>query len=160
MRNKFERKRHLLSTLCTCGWTNVIAGRGGRFRGEKMHVSKIRPTEQIVVDHAQLATLYQQMGDVSAEEVVCRALEELALRLAECGALYEQQDWLPLRKIARSLGPVADQIGMTQLSGIARSVADSIDQADPTALAATLSRLVRVGEQSLTQVWNAHEQLI
>ena len=122
-----------------------------------MHVLQIRPVEQIDVDQERLSALYAQLGLSGAEDVVCRAMEELALRLSHCDRLYRTKDWKELRKNARSLIAIADQIGMQMLSQISADVTGCIDTGDTNALAATLSRLLRVGERSLTVIWDMSE---
>ena len=119
-----------------------------------MQVLHIRPVEQVRLDQNCLATLYAQLGEAGAEDVVCRALEELALRLGQCETLYREAEWTRLRKNTRSLIAIGDQVGMSALSRIASDVTRCIDQGDGTAVAATLARLIRVGERSLTAVWD------
>lgn len=119
-----------------------------------MQVLQIKLMERVQVDQNRLGALYSELGEAGAEDVVCRALEELALRLSHCETLFADNRWAELRKNARSLIAIADQIGMSALSTVAGSVTDSIDQGDLTAVAATVSRLIRVGERSLTAVWN------
>lgn len=122
-----------------------------------MQVLHMKPVEQIVLDQDRLGALYSELGASAAEDVVCRAMEELALRLTRCDALYHQNDWAGLRKNTRSLIAIADQVGMFTLSRVAADVTASVDQNDPVALAATLSRLIRTGERSLTAVWDMHD---
>ncbi|MBD3665630.1 hypothetical protein [Sulfitobacter aestuariivivens] len=117
-------------------------------------VLQFRPTERVRLDPDRLGSLYAQLGESSAEDVVCRALEELALRLTQCDELYHAQDWPALRKNTRSLVAIADQIGMLMLSKVAGDVTHCIDEGNATALAATLSRLLRIGERSLTAIWD------
>ncbi|MEM6938928.1 MAG: hypothetical protein AAF943_00620 [Pseudomonadota bacterium] len=113
--------------------------------------------EKVRVDHDRLGALYAQLGASGAEDIVCRALEELALRLSHCEVLYRESALTDLRKNARSLIAISDQIGMPALSTAARSVTDCIDRNDPVALAATLSRLIRIGERSLIAVWDMQD---
>ncbi|MDF1726307.1 MAG: hypothetical protein P1U53_01030 [Sulfitobacter sp.] len=119
-----------------------------------MAVHQLRPNEGVTVDQDRLGLLYHQLGDAGAEEVVCRALEELSQRLARTERLYREGAEGALRKNTRLLMAIADQMGMAALARCARDVTLCLDQADPTALAATLSRLLRIGEQSLTAVWD------
>ena len=93
-----------------------------------------------------------QLGAVAADNVLRRALEELALRLSHAERLYQRDDLSELRKNARSLKAISHQVGMTRLGRVAGDVALCIDQADSNALAATLSRLIRVGDRSLSEV--------
>ncbi len=110
--------------------------------------------ERIRLDSDQLHSLYEQLGDVGAEEVVCRAMEELAVRLSLIERLYRQDRHGEMRKSARSLTGIAEQIGMNTLSRVAGDVIICIDTCDEVAMAATLSRLLRIGEQSLTEIWD------
>lgn len=122
-----------------------------------MQVLQIRPLEQVSVDQDRLGALYSQLGEASAEDVVCRALEELALRMSHCDRLYRDQSWPELRKNTRSLIAIADQIGMQKLSQVAGDVTACIDVVDTNGLAATLSRLLRIGERSLTAIWDMQD---
>jgi hypothetical protein len=121
------------------------------------HVLKIRLQETVSVDQDRLGALYAQMGETGAEDVVCRAMEELALRLAQCSRLYRAGNWGDLRKCTRSLIAIADQIGMTVLSRVAQDVTDCVDRMDETAVAATLARLIRIGDQSLSAIWDLQD---
>ncbi len=121
-------------------------------------VMKIRPSESVQVDQERLGALYMQLGEANAEDVVCRAMEELALRMAQCERLYRENRLSELRKNARSLIAIADQIGMSSLGRVAGDVTLCVDDKDEVALAATLSRLLRIGERSLTAIWD-HQDL-
>lgn len=122
-----------------------------------MQVLHIKPMETVRVDHDRLGALYSQLGDAGAEDVVCRALEELALRLGQCEAFFRASAWADLRKNSRTLVAIADQVGMSTLSRVAGDVTCCIDRGDVTAIAATLSRLIRLGERSLTAIWDMQE---
>lgn len=98
-----------------------------------------------------------QLGENSAEDVVCRAIEELAVRLTHCERLWRKNDTAQLRKSARALVAIADQVGMTAMADVAKDVTTAIDADDPPAVAATLFRLIRVGETSLTAVWEQQD---
>lgn len=113
--------------------------------------------ETVRLDHDRVEALYRQLGEVGAENVICRAIEELAVRLAHCERLWRTGSPEELRKSARSLIAIADQIGMTALARVAGDVTNAIDAGDPVALGATLCRLVRIGERSLTAVWDLQD---
>ena len=91
-----------------------------------MYVLQMRPVEQVRVDQERLGILYDQLGESGAEDVVCRAMEELALRMSHCDRLYQASNWLELRKNCRSLIAIAEQVGLQQLaaSGLARAVSE------------------------------------
>lgn len=113
------------------------------------------PDEIVRLEPDRLVELCLQMGERGAEDVVCRAIEELALRLGKCERLWRAQDRAGLCKCARSLIAIADQIGMTTLARVAQDVTDCADSQDPAALGATLSRLMRIGDRSLSTVWES-----
>lgn len=102
----------------------------------------------------RLEELYTQLGEAGAEDVVCRALEELAARLSQTERCYRERRVADMRKSARSLVAIADQIGMHTLSRVAADVASCADQRDPVAIAATLTRLMHIGERSLSEIWD------
>jgi len=97
------------------------------------------------------------MGPEDADDVVGRAAEELALRLSHCETQWRQKDAQGFRKSARSLVAIADQIGMLKLARVAGDVTACIDRDDAVATAATLARLLRVGETSLSAVWDLQD---
>lgn len=123
-------------------------------------ITQIRPAETIRVDHDRLGALYTEMGHAGAEEVVCRAMEELALRMAHCDRLYRSGDMMELRKSSRSLIAIAEQIGMHLLARVAGDVMECVDAGDRIALAATLGRLMRTGEGSLSAIWDLQDLTI
>jgi predicted deacylase len=89
--------------------------------------------------------------------VLCRTVEELAVRLSNCERHWRQRDWEALRKCAKSLVAIADQIGMTALARVAGDVTGAVDAGDAVAAGATLGRLIRVGERSLTAIWDQQD---
>ena len=92
-----------------------------------MQVMNIRPTEQVSVDQERLGALYSQLGEAGAEDVVCRAMEELALRMSSCDRLYWAQDWVGLRKGTHSLTAIDEQNGLQALGRVAADVSACID---------------------------------
>ncbi len=117
----------------------------------------LQQCESVRLDTDRLAGLYRQLGEDSAEDVLCRAVEEMAARLSNCEQLWRRRDWLGLRKSARSLVAMADQVGMTALARVAGDVTDTVDSGDAVAAGATLFRLIRVGERSLLAVWDQQD---
>lgn len=130
-------------------WVNVVA-----------NILTVMHSETVRLDPDKLSALYEQLGEAGAEDVVCRAIEEMAVRLTHCERLWRQNDLMNLRKSARSLIAMAEQIGMTALATIAKDVTEAIDAEDGPAVAAILFRLMRVGERSLTAVWDQQDMTI
>lgn len=120
-------------------------------------VLNIRLSETVHVDHDRLGALYAEMGADAAEDVVCRAMEELALRLSHSSRMYAEGEVPELRKCAKSLIAISEQIGMFKLARVAGDVVETIDAMDTPATAATLARLLRIGEQSLAAIWDLQD---
>ncbi len=120
----------------------------------------LQPRERAELDPDRLEKLYEQLGPDGAEDVVCRALEEVALRLSHTEKCYCTGHWEDMRKSARSLIAIADQIGMGMLARVARDVTTSIDAQDGPSVAATLSRLLRIGDLSLNEIWDLQDKTL
>lgn len=121
------------------------------------NVIEIRLAEQIQLDRVRLGMLYSQLGETGADSVICRAMEEIASRLAQCEKHWHARNYPVLRKQARSLIAIADQVGMHRLAQVARDVTICVDSKDDIAIAATLSRLLRIGERSLSAIWSIED---
>lgn len=120
-------------------------------------VTVLQQGEGPCIDGDMLDVLYQKLGARAAENLLSHAIEELAVSLTLAGDLYEAANIPDLRRTVVDLGRVADQIGLTGMSLVAHHVIRSIDQSDGVALAATMARLVRVGQSSLTAIWDGQE---
>lgn len=117
----------------------------------------LRPHENVRLNPNRMTELFVQLGNRGAENVVCRAMEELAVRLADIEAAFWQSEFDIVGKGARGLIAIAEQIGLNGLSQTARHVTVAASQKDPTAVAATVARLIRMGDKSLTAVWDARD---
>lgn len=121
------------------------------------HVITLEHKESVRLDSQRLSDLCSQLGDANAQDVLCRTIEELALRLSNCERFWRRRDWAALRKCAKSLVAISDQVGMSVLARVAGDVVTSVDAGDAVATGATLNRLIRVGERSLTAVWDQQD---
>ncbi|PWE36507.1 hypothetical protein DD563_11395 [Pelagicola sp. LXJ1103] len=120
-------------------------------------VTMLKQDETVRLDPDRLKALYVQLGEAGAEDVVCRALEELAVRLSHTERCYREGREADLRKSARSLVAISEQIGMGTLARVASNVVACVDLGDAVALAATLARLLRIGERSLSEIWELQD---
>jgi hypothetical protein len=109
------------------------------------------------MDRAQIETLCTDLGPHAAEDVVCRAMEELAQRLCHLQQQALAGPREDLHKGLRALAAIADQIGMCSLRKVALDVMACIELGDAVAEAATLARLARIGERSLNALWDLNE---
>ena len=124
------------------------------------YVKLLSQDETVQLDPGRLEELYLQLGETGAEEVVCRALEELTVRLSKVERNYREMRRQEMRKNARSLAAIGEQIGMLMLARVARDVTCCIDIGDEAALAATLARLMRIGEVSLSEIWEVKDMSV
>jgi hypothetical protein len=154
---RFEQPRGNLLTTTGAQIGNVPWGHT-KFRVNVVaNILTVMQAENVRLDPDKLGELYTQLGETAAEDVVCRAIEELAVRLTHCERLWRQNNMADLRKNARSLIAIADQIGMSAMAMIARDVTHAVDNEDVAAIASILFRLLRVGERSLTAVWDQQD---
>ncbi|MBC7133791.1 MAG: hypothetical protein H5U16_11900 [Roseovarius sp.] len=117
-------------------------------------IMSLQQREEVRLDTDRLEILYRQLGESGAENVVCRALEEIAARLAQAERDYRAAQFAQMRKNCRSLIAMADQVGMSLLARVAGDVTASIDAGDGIALAATFARLLRIADRSLCEIWD------
>lgn len=125
-----------------------------------MGVTYLKQCETAGLNFDQLDALCTQLGPTGAEDVMRRAMEELALRLNHAERLFREGDLEALGRATKSLIAIADQIGMGKLARVAGDVTSAVEAGDSAATAATLARLLRVGERSLLDVWDLQDLTI
>lgn len=109
------------------------------------------------MESAQIEVLCNDLGRLGAEDVICRATEDLGQRLFEIQDLARRGPREDLYKALRAVGAVAEQIGLAGLAQVAQDVRLCIDRGDPVGEAATLARLARSGESSLSELWSLQD---
>ncbi len=105
--------------------------------------------ERVQQDGEPIATIYRNLGTSSAEQVVTRALGELALTMAGLASQVRAHDMQDLARQLRRLQRMSENLGMVSLGLVAGDVRDCLDRADVTAFSAVWARLVRTAEKSL-----------
>ncbi|HMM08050.1 MAG TPA: hypothetical protein PKA35_02895 [Paracoccus solventivorans] len=111
-------------------------------------------TEKVQIDSRRLAEIVDELGETAAHDVLTLALEQLARGLQDLRAAAAQGDAAALAMRAEMLARLAWQLGMTSLAGVAVDVAVCAERRDDIGLAATLGRLMRIGNRSLTEIWD------
>lgn len=119
-------------------------------------VTRLYHAEAVRFENTRLQALVADLGDVGADRVISRAMEEIAVRLSRIEAAYDAGALDRVGKGARSLVAIADQTGLASVRDAALVVAGLSASHDSTALAACVARLIRVGETSLVTVWDVH----
>lgn len=114
------------------------------------NVTALRPKERIQLDSQPIAAIYRDLGSSAAEGVVTRALTELTLTMATLAERVRTRNVTDLPRQVRSLGRMADHLGMVSLALVARDVGGCIASGDSTAFSAVWARLLRIAEKSLT----------
>jgi len=114
--------------------------------------------EGVRLDGERLVALYAELGEAGAEAVICRAMEDLATALADLQRLMVIRDLAEMPGRARTLARVAGDLGMESLCRVAMDAAVCAGRGDVAALTAVLARLVRIGDRSLTAVWDLQDR--
>jgi hypothetical protein len=112
-------------------------------------VTALRPREVVRQDVEAIAVIYRNLGAPVAEQMVTRALGELALTMAGLAEKVRAQD---LRDVARQLDclqRLSRDLGLVSLASVAGDAKSCLQRADGTAFSAVWSRLLRVAERSL-----------
>lgn len=126
--------------------------RGGAAKGEadmSGTVTVLRPIERVRLDAAPIAAIYRNLGPGGAEQVVSRALGEVALTLAALAELVRHHDFADMDRQLRRLQRMSEHLGMMSLGAACTDLRACSTAGDPTAFAAVWARLLRVAERSL-----------
>jgi hypothetical protein len=120
-------------------------------------LEKFNPVEKVRLDNVRLEELYQSHGPTVAEDLISRAMEELAVLLAKVNRVYQKGDLANVRSVAMNISGISEQVGMSVLSNVACDVTGLTERNDGPALAATTARLTRLGERTLMAVWDIQD---
>lgn len=118
----------------------------------------LRCPDQLHFDPAPLKHLFQHKSALEAEEIICRLLEDIALRLDLMQSDLAGSQFAKLLKPATQISNVSDQIGLTEVSISAAHVATCLRQRDGVALEATMARLERAFDVAVSEVWNFRDR--
>ena len=123
------------------------------------HVKLDLPDEHSCLDIKLLLSICRNLAVPQAAELLCREIEQLAAHLTECQKGYAKSEYGFVRQKLDELEAFSKLIGLPVLERVARDVQSCIEVYDPVALSATMSRLLRMGEQSLTAIWDLQERM-
>ena len=122
-----------------------------------MSVSQLCPTETVSLDTELLDQMCIRLGHAKAESAICAAMEDIAVLLQYTGTLMKAGDVETLAITTSQIEGLALRTGMAKLARVANDVQRLSGRDDVNALAATVSRLRRVGEKSLLAIWNRED---
>jgi hypothetical protein len=113
------------------------------------NVVMLRQRERVHQDAEPIATIYRNLGTTSAEQVVTRALAELALTMAGLANQVRSHELSDLSRQLRRLQRMSENLGMISLGLVAADARSCLESADSTSFAAVWARLMRIAERSL-----------
>ena len=114
------------------------------------NVVALRPVERVKQDAEPIATIYRNLGAASAEQVVTRALTELALTMAGLASQIRAHELGDVDRQLRRLQRMSENLGMVSLGLIAGDVRQCLSRGDLTGFSSVWARLMRVAERSLS----------
>ncbi len=113
-------------------------------------VAVLRPREVVRQDVGAVAEIYRNLGAPTAEQLVTRALGEVALTMAGIVEKVQAQDLRDLSRQLAQLRRLSADLGLTSLGTVAGDARVCLERADSTGFAAVWARLMRVAERSLS----------
>ncbi len=120
-------------------------------------VALMVPRDQFRINPVPVRQLYDTLGDAGAEQVICRALDDLVLRLERVEDDYHSRILDRIPSEVRRIVVIAEQIGLTEVAVAAAHVRETLPLGG-AALAATLARLSRTTDRAVIEIWNGHDR--
>lgn len=112
------------------------------------NVLALVPSERLRQDAEPIAAIYRNLGVQAAEQVVARALAELASVAQEVVEQVRLHDSASLPRSLRRLQRLSENMGLVSLGTIAHDTAICLSDGDSIAFAAVFARLQRVMERT------------
>lgn len=117
-------------------------------------VAVLRCRDSFSIDPGPIRALYAAQDAKVVEAVVCRALEEIAMRLDRLQLARTSGSFDMIGEPVRRIGAIANGLGLTDVRRVAAAVADAAGSRDAVAVSATMSRLERCFDQAMSAVWD------
>lgn len=117
-------------------------------------IAVLRCSDRFDMDPTPLTGIFAEMPKHLAEDMVCRALEDIAHRLDRLQALRTDGAYGDVAAPARRIASIAGQIGLTTVTTAAEHVACASQLHSGVALGATLARLERAFDLAVSHVWD------
>lgn len=112
-------------------------------------ITALRPRDRVRQDAEPIAAMYREMGTKAAEQIVNRALGELALTISGLSQQIRSRELNELPRRLRRLQRMSENLGMVSLGLVAADARRAFEENDTTAFSAIWARLMRVAERSL-----------
>lgn len=117
-------------------------------------ITALAVSEPVRVDARRVGDIVRELGESAAQNVIGLALEQLAGALTATDQALEAGDLAQAVGHADRLSRLAWQIGLLSLAGVAMDLGACAERGETGALAAVRARLMRVGNRSLTAIWD------
>lgn len=124
------------------------------------NVVALCPLVVIEQDASPIAEIYRNLGTGSAEQVVARALGEVALTMSGIAEQVQLREMTDLARQMRRLQNKAENLGMTTLARVSRDARICLERGDSTAFSAVWARLIRVTERTLTSERQSFDNML
>ena len=123
-------------------------------------VARLRICEGIRLDYRHLDELGATLGLSEAERLVGVTFDELGEVLGDVGAAYRAGDVRAVVARVRGLAEQCERVGLAKVGAVSRAVVATGEAADAAAFAATVARLIRLVETSLTAACEAPDMVV
>ena len=115
----------------------------------------LQPASAVQIDPDPVVRLYSRMPEWEVEAMLCRALEDIAVRLNQLQTVRSTGEFAGIVQPAKRLSSVAAPIGLVEVACAAGHVSSAARQGDPVAVEAVLDRLERAFDAAIVQIWDA-----
>lgn len=122
------------------------------------NVVVLRPIERPRQNIEQIASIYRSLGSDSAEQVVTRALGELAFMMSGLADRVKAHELGDMLRRLKRLQRMAENLGLVTLADVTQDLGKCLDRADATAFSAVWARLLRIAETTLTPNREIYDQ--
>lgn len=112
------------------------------------------PVEDPRIDPNPMVHLFSRMDEATAEREICDTLDAINTELIAIRRSTGFDDVAQLLPLVTRVCERAGRIGLAGLSRVAADVALCLGTGDHAAFHATMARLLRVADRSLTEIWN------
>ena len=121
-------------------------------------ISMLLHDEHLPFSTSKIDEIYSEFAPQRAQKIINGALDEFAIRLSVLECAGKQNKRAAIRKAVDALMSIGQQIGLGSLTDAAHNVRALTASSDDPALAATVARLVRLGDMCLISLWAIQDQ--
>ncbi|WP_333711988.1 Hpt domain-containing protein [Yoonia sp.] len=117
-------------------------------------VAMLRCSAPPAFDPEPVQRIYARLPAQEAEDLICRFLEDIALRLDYLQQGLAQQNLPEMARPARRVALAARQLGLLEVADSAGHVQNCLGLNDGVALEAVMARLERAFDVAVNEIWN------